>query len=62
MFVNSKWKFHEKTPKEREKAETDKVNRSVKKEAFKIGWKVLGNPEVEECVKNCLAKIRKQNK
>ena len=62
MFVNSKWKIHEKTPEEEEKAEFDKVARSQKKEALRIGWKVLANPEAEECIKNCLAKIRKQNK
>ena len=62
MFVNSKWKIHEKTPEEQEKAERKKVERSQTKKAFKIGWKVLANEEAEECVKNCLAKIRKQNK
>jgi len=62
MFVNSKWKIHEKTPDEQKKAEFDKIARSQKKEALRIGWKVLANPEAKECVKNCLAKTRKQNK
>jgi len=62
MFVNSKWKIYEKTPDEQEKAEFDKVARSQKKEALRIGWKVLANPEAKECVKNCLTKTRKQNK
>ena len=37
MFVNSKWKIHEKTPDEREKAESYKIARSLKKEALRIG-------------------------
>ena len=62
MFVNSKWKIHEKTPDEQEKAKFDKIARSQKKEALRIGWKVLANPKAKEYVKNCLAKTRKQNK
>ena len=62
MFVNSKWKIHEKTPKEQEKAESKKIACSLKKEAEEIGWKVLANLEAKDCVKNCLAKTRKQNK
>jgi len=62
MFVNSKWKIHEKTPDEQEKSEFDKIARNQKKEALRIGWKVLANPEAKECVKNCLTKTRKQNK
>ena len=65
-FVNSKWKFHEKTheekektPEEQEVAERKKVERSLKKKAFKIGWKLLANDEAKDCVKNCLAKTRK---
>ena len=62
IFVNSKQKIHEKTPKEREDAESKKIVRSQKKEALKIGWNVLAYPEVKDCIKNCLAKTRKQNK
>ena len=62
MFVNSKWKIHEKAPDEREKAESYKIARSLKKEALRIGWKVLANPEAKDCIKNCLVKICKQNK
>ena len=61
-FVNSKWKIHEKTPKEQEKVESKKIARSLKKEAEEIGWRVLANPEAKECIENCLAKTRKQNK
>ena len=54
--------IHEKTPDEQEKAEFDKIARSQKKEALRIGWKVLANPKAKECVKNYLTKTRKQNK
>ena len=62
MFVNSKWKIHEKTPDEREKAESYKIACSLKKKVLRIGWKVLANLKAKDCVKNCLAKSRKQNK
>src|SRR5688572_24051400 len=62
MFVNSKWKIHEKTPKEQENAENKKIACSQKKEALRIGWNALAYPEAKECIKNCLAKTRKQNK
>ena len=61
-FVNSKWKIHEKTPDEQEKAESKKITCSLKKEAEEIGWKVLANPEAKEYIENCLVKTRKQNK
>ena len=35
---------------------------SQRKKAEEIGWKVLGNSKAKDCVKNCLAKTRKQNK
>ena len=49
-------------PDEQEKAGFDKIARSQKKEALRIGWKVLANPEAKECIENCLTKTRKQNK
>jgi hypothetical protein len=59
MFVNSQGKIVRKTPKEIEEAEKDKIARQQKKEALKIGWRVLCDPETKECVKNCFAKVRK---
>jgi hypothetical protein len=62
MFVNSQGKISKKTEEEREEAQFKKIGRQQKKEALEIGWKVLADPEAKECVKNCLAKLRKQNK
>src|ERR1044071_3724596 len=62
MFVNSKWKIHEKTSKEREDAESKKIARRQTKKALRIGWNALAYPEAKECIKNCLAKTHKQNK
>lgn len=62
MFVNSQGKIVKKTDEEIEEAEFKKIARSQKKEALKIGWKILADPNAKECVKNCLAKVRKQNK
>jgi hypothetical protein len=62
MFVNSQGKIVRKTAEEIEEAEFKKIARSQKKEALKIGWKVLADSDTKECVKNCLAKSRKQNK
>ena len=55
-------RFMKRLPRNKRRPRLKKIERSAKKEAFKIGWKFLGNPEAEECVKICLAKIRKQNK
>jgi site-specific DNA-adenine methylase len=59
MFVNSQGKIVKKTPEEIEEAEFKKIERQQKKEALKIGWKVLRDSETKECVKNCFAKARK---
>ena len=62
MFVNSQGKITKKTEEEREEARFSRIERQQKKEALKIGWKVLADPEVKECVKKCFAKSRKQSK
>ena len=62
MFVNSQGKISKKTEEKREEAWFSRIEYQQKKEALKIGWKVLADPEAKECVKNCLAKSRKQNK
>jgi hypothetical protein len=61
MFV-SKDGTITKTLEEREDAKIMRGYYSRRKKAEDIGWKVLENPEAEECVKKCLAKTGKKNK
>ena len=61
MFVNSQGKIT-KSPEEREEAKNMRKYYSKRKKAENIGWEVLDNTEAKECIKNCLAKVRKQNK
>ena len=58
MFV-SKDGTITKTLEEREEAKNMRIYYSQRKEAEKIGWKVLGNPDAKECVKKYLAKVKK---
>ena len=61
MFV-SKDGVITKSVEEREDAKKMRNYYSNRKKAEEIGWKILDNPEAQECVKKCLAKTRKQNK
>jgi uncharacterized protein YbaA (DUF1428 family) len=62
VFASNQGKIANKTEEEREETRFSRIERQQKKEALAIGWKVLADPEVEKCVKNCFAKARKQNK
>ena len=60
MFVGKNWKVT-KSREELDKAKEIREINSYRKKAEKIGLKVLEN-DAEDCVKQCMAKIRKQNK